>query len=193
MARVLLVGCALLAASFSRPAAGAEAPGAAPPDHVHPAAYRILVTYDDYTMEQIREQIRKEVKKALEARRRRLKLSREEVEERLEKELDKFDDELRAIRKARTAEEKARARGDLTEAERWRMLRLERTHRALELARRARLAQEALLALSLENWRNARRRERAIARKTLRRLEELLAEIEAREAKTAPAPALPPE
>lgn len=149
-------------------------------DKVHPAKYRILVKYDKYTSDMVRREIEQEVTKALEARRRRLKLSEEQAKVQLRRELRRFEEELEAIRKARREEEAARRRGDDAEAERWRRLRLERTRRALDLARRTRLIENALLAMSLADWRTAIRKERMIAGKALARLEALLAEVRAR-------------
>lgn len=150
-------------------------------DKVDPAKYRILVKYDKYTLDAIRQEIRKEVEKGLEARRRRLAASEDELKSQVKKELEKYQDELEAIKKARDAERTARERGDLSEAERWRLLRLQRTYQALELARRAKRVQEALLALSLENWRRTKRKERAIAEKALRRLDAMLEQLRAKE------------
>lgn len=167
----------------------AEAPPAAPKDQdlVHPAAYRILVTYDDETLDRIREQIQEEIENALEARRRRLEASKRAMRAQVKEQLDRYQADLEAIRKAGQAERASRERGDEDEADRWRMLRVERTHHALELARRARLIEDALRALSIENWRATRRREREIAEAALQRLEPMLKKLEmGREGRLAP-------
>ncbi len=175
---LIVVGPAVAAAADAEKP---QTPAQNKSDKVNPAAYRILVKYDDYTLDAIRKEIRKEVVKALEARRRRLNLSQEQASAQLEKELDKYEEELEAIKKARKQEHAWRKRGDLAEAEKWRRLKLERTRRALDLARRASLIEDALVALSLENWRTDERRERAIARKALKRLEAMMEEIRSRE------------
>lgn len=158
----------------------AESPPPAPKDQglVLPAQYRILVTYDEETLDRIREQIQDEIENGLEARRRRLEASKRAMRAQVDDEFDRYRAELEAIRKAGQAERASRERGDDDEAERWRMLRVERTHHALELARRARLIEEALRALSIENWRATRRREREIAEAALDHLEPMLEKIE---------------
>ena len=164
------------------PALAAAAEEARQPDKVHPADYRILVDFDKKTTDQVRQEIRDEVRKTLEARRKRLKWSKETLHSQLKKELERYEDELRAIEHAEKSERAARRRGDLSEADRWALLKQRRMRDALELARRARRIEEALLALSLENWRKDRRRERAIAERTLSRLESILKKIDAERA-----------
>jgi hypothetical protein len=153
---------------------------AKPPDKVHPADYRILVDLDKRTTDEIRQEIRKEVREALEARQRRLKWSKEKLRSQLKKEMERYEEDLKAIKHAENAERAARGRGDLSEAERWALLKQRRMRDALELARRAKRVEQALLALSLENWRKHRRREREIAEGTLIRLESALTEIDAK-------------
>jgi len=165
--------------TLTGPAAALAAEPAPKIDKVPPAQYRILVEYDKKTVDDIRAEIRSEVRKALEARRRRLRWSKDELESRVQKELKRYKDDLEAIEHAAKSEREARARGDLSEAERWERLRMERMRDALELARRARRAERALLALSLQNWRAQRRREREIAEEALVWLEATLKKVEA--------------
>jgi len=173
--RLILAALLILTA----PALAAAAEKAKQPDKVHPADYRILVDFDKKTTDQIRQEIRDEVRKTLEARRKRLQWSKEKLHSQLKKELERYEDELKAIEHAEKSEQAARLRGDLSEAERWALLKQRRMRDALELARRARRIEEALLALSLENWRKHRRWERQIAERTLTRLESILKRINA--------------
>lgn len=172
-------GIAAIILLVAAPAAALAAGPAPKADKVPPAQYRILVEYDKKTIDDIREEIRSEVRKALEARRRRLKWSKDELEAQIQNELERYEEDLEAIKHAAKSERAARARGDEPEAERWLRLRRERMREALELARRARRVERALLALSLEDWRAHRRRERQIAEKALARLETMLEKAEA--------------
>ena len=151
-------------------------------DKVHPAAYRILVKYDKYTVDMIRKHIDKEIKEALAARRRRLKLSREAMETQLKKERERFEKELEAIRKARKEAEDARRRGDLGQAKKWTDIARRRTDNLFDLLRRGKLIEDALLAMSLDNWLAAQRKQRIIAAKALQRLEGRLAQTRAKKA-----------
>jgi hypothetical protein len=169
--RLLLASSVLFSSAAAR-AAGDPAPDAE--DKVHPARYRIRVEYDKRTVADVRREIEEEIDKALAARRRRLHLSEEEVEELRARERERYEAELEAIETARRAEEAARRRGDSAEAERQRDIRLKHIQRALDLARRARLIEQALLAAALRDWRLARRRERQIAERALRRLQAAL-------------------
>ena len=173
--RVIVAALLVLTA----PALAVAAEKAKQPDKVHPADYRILVDFDKKTTDQVRQEIREEVRKAMEARQKRLKWSKEKLRLQLKKELERYEDELRAIEHAEKSEQAARRRGDLSEAERWALLKQQRRRDALDLARRARRIEEALLALSLEDWRKNRRRERQIAERTLMRLESILTRINA--------------
>lgn len=165
--------------TFAAPAAALAAEPAPKIEKVPPAQYRILVEYDKKTIDAIRKEIRSEVRKALEARRRRLRWSKDELKSQIQKELKRYKEDLEAIEHAAKSEREARARGDRSEAERWERLRMERMRDARELARRARRAERALLALSLQNWRAQRRREREIAEKALVWLEATLEKVEA--------------
>ncbi len=164
---------------LTAPALAGAAEKAPKPDKVHPADYRILIDLDKKTTDEIRQEIHDEVRKALEARQKRLRWSKDELDSRLKKELERYNEDLEAMRHAEKSEQAARKRGDLSEAERWELLKLRRRRDALDLARRTRRIEEALLALSLEDWRKDRRRERAIAERTLTRLDGLLIKIDA--------------
>lgn len=145
---------------------------------VHPARYRIRVEFDRLTMSMIRREIRGEVEKAMAERRRRLRESREEVEEQLRKELKNYDAELAAIRKAWEQEEGARTP---EEAAIWRQIRIDRIQSALDLAARAKLIEKALLDLSLSQWRADRAKDKVVADAALAHLERLLARVRAEE------------
>ncbi|MFH1731905.1 MAG: hypothetical protein ABIF82_09695 [Planctomycetota bacterium] len=172
-------GIVALILVVAAPAAARAAEPAPKTDKVPPAQYRILVEYDKKTIDDIRAEIRSEVRKALEARRRRLSWSKDELESQIQKELERYKEDFEAIEHAARAEREARARGDRSEAERWERLRMERMRDARELAARARRAERALLALSRQNWRAQRRREREIAEKALVWLEATLKKVEA--------------
>ena len=167
----------LLLAPCTALARAADAPKK--PEKIPPARVRILVDLDKATTDSIRAEIRREVEKALAERRRRLRWSRKELDAQLKKELARYKDELDAIRHAEESEWKAREAGDETEAARWARLKMERMRSALDLARRARLAEEALLGMSLAGWRARRERERQIADGALRRLEAAMRQIDA--------------
>jgi hypothetical protein len=149
-------------------ASGAE------PQRVHPAAYRIRVSYDEKTLAKFRSDIADAVEKALSERERRLKRSQRLAKRQLRIELDRYERELEAAKVARSREVLARSSGDLDAAERWRLLRVERLGKSLELARRAALIEQALLSQSLRNWRLARDQEKAIADKALAVLEPVM-------------------
>jgi len=163
--------------------AAAEKPN--PPEMVSPAAYRIMVKYDQQTIDSIQRQINREVRKYVDERIRRLNLSEEELKHALRDEIarsrhpEKYRDELAAIDKAEREEQAARARSDNEEAEAWRRLRIERTLDTLDLARQANAIEEALRALSVDNWRASRRQQRIIAEKALVRLDAMLKQVEA--------------
>ena len=160
-------------------AVAAEDEPAPEPEKVEPAKYRILVDLDDETVEGIRKEIEAEVRKALEARQRRLRLSKEEFDAQLQKELDRYKEDLEAIRHAQESERRALELGDDAEALRRADIWRERTRDAIDLARRLRELEAAFLDLSLQNWREQRRRERLIAEKALEKLDGLLEQIDA--------------
>jgi hypothetical protein len=158
---------------------------AAEPKPVHPAAYRILVSYDEETLAEFREHIAEAVEKALAERARRLERSRGLAKDLIKLERERYRRDLAAVKHYREREVLARSKGEVDDAERWRLLRVERLREALDLARRAQLIEQALLAKSLQNWRLAREQEKAIADKALKELEAAL--------EKAPPPATPPK
>ena len=174
MSRLLFPIALLLAAST---ALGADRPKK--DDKIHPAEVRIRVEYDPRTLDKIKKEIEQEIRKALAERRRRRKLSAKELDEKaIRKELEKYQDELAAIRRAMQEEEAARKRRDAAEAEKWAEIKRRRIREALDLARRAREIERALIGLRLADWRRGRRLEREIATKALRKLETLLREAD---------------
>lgn len=175
----------LLALTASHPVRAGEPPAPKKRYTVRPADYRILVTYDQRTVGHIRAEIDRDISAAQAERDRRLRLSRKTFRKGLEKELRKFRNEMKAARTALREEDLARTRGDLSEARRLELRRIDRTYRSLEFARSARLIEQALLAKSLEQWRAAKREERRVAEDALRRLDAMLAEIERKEAEAA--------
>lgn len=184
-----LVAVTILLAARTAAAAEPKPPGDKP-ELINPARYRILVRLDKRIIDQVREDIAEEVRNVLDERARRLDLSKAEVRTGADDALAAYRAELDAVRKARDAERAALARGDAAEAEKWRRLSIERAREALNLARRIDRIEAALLALSLRNWREARDKEAAVARKALERLNVMLQDIRAEENRreTAPAP-----
>ena len=173
----------LLAFAGFATAFGAEPvkPAPEPQDKVNPAKYRILVEYDDATLDRICDQINDEVRRALDERLLRLRLARSQMESDLREELRRYKSELEAVDKARREERRALDRGDRAEAEKWKQIAVERLRNVLELSGRARQIEEALLATSLQDWRDAKNSEAALAEKMLQSLEAALAEIQAKE------------
>ena len=161
-------------------AAAAESNEAQPPVLVPPYAYRIAVEYDQNTMARIRDAIQKEIREALDEYQRRMDLSEDLLREKLKEAIrdvgksEKFARLVEEIGKAGKREEAARQLGDRETEEYYRRLRLEKTREALELAEETRRVRDALLALSLEDWRTHKHEQRRIAEEALKRLDLLL-------------------
>ncbi len=168
-------------------------PGEGTPDEerVHPAAYRIRVEYDERTNEQIRSELRRAARRAMTERRRRFELSRRELERRIGREMEQFKREIEAARKVRQEADTARAEhvDEVTrpepepdaEPELPPTVHEPPPERAPELDDEPDVPQpvrEPSTERADEDPRAALRRERRVAAEALRRLDELLGEIE---------------
>ena len=173
-----LIGLFALATLLA-PAVSAAEPAPEQPNRVLPGEYRIRVDLDELTEKRVRRDIDKTVREALDDLKRRFDASQELADEQLEEELKRYEDELKAIRKADFEARSARERGDIAEAQRWDLIRIRRTYDALNLARQTRAAGKALLAQTLENWHRSREQERILAEKLLRHLEAGMERIDA--------------
>lgn len=182
--------------------AGEAEPGEGTPDEerVHPAAYRIRVEYDERTNEQIRSELRRAARRAMTERRRRFELSRRELERSIGREMEQFKREIEAARKARQETDTARAepvdevpgpeQEPDAEPDLPQVVHDPPAERAPELDGEPDAPQTVRepsteRAEADEDPRAALRRERRVAAEALRRLDELLGEIEKNEAAEA--------